>query len=129
MSHAQQQHRHREPEKTGRNIDVWSIRGTVLVLAILYALVRRALNWDSTPFAAALAVIVPTLVFRDLWNEAKFWITVLLLGAAQVPLVFAVRPLTQQLKFPFLYSFGIVDGALVLLVISRVRSKPGCRGA
>ena len=75
--------------------------------------------------AAGAALIIPIIGFRDFWNMGRFWITVLVLGAAQVPLVIAVRPLIEQLKFPFMFTFGMFDCILVALAISWVCSEHG----
>ena len=63
-------------------------------------------------------MIVPIIGLRDFWGEARCWISVLVLGAAQVPLVLEVRPFLEQFKFPLLLTFGILDCALVIAVLS-----------
>ena len=68
-------------------------------------------------------MIVPLIGFRDFWNESRFWITIALLGVFQIPLVIAVRPLTEQMKFPFMLTSGILDCALMIAVVSWVCSK------
>ncbi len=110
-------------EKGWKKVNVWSIKGPLLVLALLLGVVGGALNWNSAPFAAGVAMIIPVIGFRDFWKEGKFWLTVLLMAAAQVPLVILVRPLIQQLKFPFMLTFGVFDCVLVTFVISRVCSE------
>ena len=128
MSHTQEPHNPGERVKTWRKVNAWSIKGPLLVLALLLGFFGGALNWKSAPFAAGVAMIIPIIGFRAFWTEARFWVTVVLLGAAQVPLVLAVGPLLQQLKFPFMFTFGIFDCALMVLAISWVCSKHGGKG-
>lgn len=66
---------------------------------------------------------VPIIGFRDFWNDGRFWITVGLLGIVQVPLVITVRPLMEQLKFPFMLIFGLLDCVLVVLAVSWICSE------
>ncbi len=68
-------------------------------------------------------MIIPIIGFRDFWTEPKFWVTIVLLGVAQVPLVIAVHPLIQQLKFPFIFAFGILDCMLMIVAVSWVCSE------
>lgn len=70
-------------------------------------------------------MILPIIGFRDFWTEGKFWVTVILLGAAQVPLVILLRPLIERFKFPLMFTFGILDCALVAFAISWVCSERG----
>ena len=79
--------------------------------------------WGVRRFAAGVAMLIPIFGFGDLWNEARFWNTILLLGVLQVPLVMAVRPLVEQLKFPLMLTFGIFDYALIITVVSSVCSE------
>ena len=116
-------HDPRQRKKKWRKINVWSIKGPILLLALLLGFFGDALHWGTAPLAAGAAVIIPIIGFRDFWNEGRFWITVFLLGAAQVPLVIVVRPLIDQLKFPLMFAFGIVDCVLVALAISWVCSE------
>jgi hypothetical protein len=104
-------------------VNVWSIKGPILILALLLGFFDHTLHWGRAPFAAGLAMIIPIIGFRDCWREARFWITVVLLGVGQVPLVIGVRPLMEQLKFPFMFTFGIFDCVLVALAISWVCSQ------
>jgi len=68
-------------------------------------------------------MVIPIIGFRDFWNEGRFWITVVLLGLAQVPLVIALRPLMEQIKFPLMLVFGISDSVLMVLAILWVCSE------
>jgi len=49
---------------------------------------------------AVTAVVVPVLLlqYRRFWNQRRFWITVFLMTAVQVPLVVAVRTLMDQAR-------------------------------
>ncbi len=67
-------------------------------------------------------MIVPIIGFRDYWNELRFWITVVILGVLQVPLVIAVEPSMEQFKLPFMFAFVILDGLAIIVVISRACS-------
>src|SRR5207237_439625 len=58
--------------------------GMIVYVACYYFLFVR--HWGTAPLAAGAAMVIPIMGFRDFWNEGRFWITVLLLGAAQVPL-------------------------------------------
>jgi hypothetical protein len=98
-------------------------------VAALLGFFSEPLHLGSAPFAAGLAMIAPIIGFRDFWNERRFWVTVLLLGAAQVPLVILVRPLIEKLKFPLMFTFGIFDAVLVLLAISWVCSEHNRKSA
>ncbi len=66
---------------------------------------------------------VPIIGFRDFWNEGRFWITIVLLGVSQVPLVILVRPLMEQMRFPFMFAFGVLDCALMVTAVSWVCSQ------
>ena len=101
----------------------WSFKGPLLVLALLLGFFDHALHWGRAPFAAGVAMVIPILGFRDLWKESKFWITIALLGVLQVPLVVGVGPWMEQLKFPLMLMFGIVDCALMIAAVSWVCSE------
>src|SRR6266699_6880558 len=92
MNHPGGDHNPKQHEKRWRKVNVWSIKGPILVLALLLGFFGDALHWGTAPLAAGAAMLIPIICFRDFWNEGTFWITVLLLGAAQVPLVILVRP-------------------------------------
>jgi len=117
----------RQHEKSWRKINVWPIKGPLLALAVLLGFFGDALHWGTVPLAAGAAMIIPVIGFRDFWGEGKFWITVLILGAAQVPLVIEVRPWVG--KFPSMVAFGVFDCVLVALAISWVCSEHGGKNA
>jgi hypothetical protein len=115
--------------KQWKDINDWSIKGPIFVAALLLGFFDHALHWGRASFVAGLALIVPMIGFREYWNQAKFWITVALLGAIQVLLVLGVSSMMEQLKFPFMLAFGIADSVLIALTISRVCSEHDGGGA
>jgi hypothetical protein len=108
----------REPLRRWRKINTWSVKGPLIVVAVLFGMLGAALNWDSVPFAAGVAIVLPVIGFRDYWREWRFWITIGLLGALQVPLVVALDSLVARLKFQGMLAFGIIDCILVILAVS-----------
>lgn len=111
--------------KRWRKVNVWSIKGPILVVALLLGLCDRTLHWGRTSFAAGLAMVVPIIGFRDCWKERRFWLAIAALGVAQVPLVIELGPLMEQLKFPLMFAFGILDSVLVAVAISWICSEQG----
>lgn len=77
-------------------------------------------GWMGTSLMAAAALSIPMLQFRQLWSQARFWITTSLLTAMQLPLVVLMRPLVERLRPLFLLDFGIADGLFIIFVISSV---------
>jgi hypothetical protein len=67
-----------------------------MVLGLLLGFFDHSLHWGRAVFAAGVAMVFPIIGFRDFWTDGRFWITVILLGVLQVPLVIAVRPLMEQ---------------------------------
>jgi hypothetical protein len=105
-------------QKKWRKVNVWPIKAPLLVAAVLLGIFDDRLHWGRAPIAAGIAMITAIIGYRDFWNEARFWFTVLLLGAVQVPLVIAVRPLMETYKFPLMFAFAIIDCLLVARAIS-----------
>ncbi len=110
----------RQSTKKWRKVNDWSFKGPLIVLALLFGFFDHILHWGRAPFAAGVAMIIPIIGFRDFWNESRFWVTVALLGALQIPLVIALQPLTDRFEFPFMLAFGILDCALMIAAISWV---------
>ena len=79
-------HGQRKAAERWRKVNNWSFKGPLLVLALLLGFFDHALHWGRAPFAAGVAMLIPILGFRDLWKEARFWITIVLLGVLHVPL-------------------------------------------
>jgi len=128
MSHPATSRNAKQREKKWRKLNVWSIKGPILLLALLLGFFDHALHWGRGPFAAGLAMVIPIIGFRDFWNSGRFWITIALLGVLQVPLVMGVRPLMEQLKFPFMLTFGILDCALMIAAVSLCMLRRKGRG-
>jgi hypothetical protein len=116
-------------EKGWRKVNVWSVKGPLLVVALLLGALSAALGWGTAPVGGAFAIAIPMIGFRDFWNGARFWVTIIVLGAVQVPLVVIVRPLVELYKFPALFMFMILDCVFVWQVISRVCSQPRQKNA
>jgi hypothetical protein len=114
---------HKKAIERWRKVNDWSFKGPLLVIALLLGFFDHTLHWGRATFAAVLATLIPVFGFRDLWREARFWITILLLGVLQIPLVMAVGSLVEQLKFMFMLAFGIFDCALIIAVVSWVCSE------
>lgn len=87
------------------------------MLACVCGGLSAAFDWDATWFAVGIATVVPVLGLRDFWKDTKFWITILLLGLAQIPLVIAVRMLFEKPNVPFLFALTICDGFLIVAII------------
>ena len=98
-------------------ISGWSIKGPILLLAVFFGIFGDALNVGPGAVAAGFAMLIPIIVFRPSWNELRFWITVILLGAAQVPLVMRMNPMLDRSGFASQFAFGTLDCALVVIVI------------
>lgn len=98
-------------------VNDWSIKGPLLLLGLVAGVLAGAYNWDTAPFAAGVAIILPIFGFRALWNQSRFWITVLILAAGQVPLVLAAHSVVTRLSFPLMLVFGISDCVLIIFVI------------
>jgi hypothetical protein len=109
-----------QPTRAWRKVNVWRIKGPLFVVLGLLGFFGEVLHVGLAPVAAGMALLLPVIGFRDYWKETKFWITVLILGAIQVPLVLLVSPLVKQLKFLMLLTFGVSDALLVGLAISWV---------
>jgi hypothetical protein len=80
--------------------------------------------WGGSIAAAGAALIFPFVAYyRKFGNHGRFWITMTLLTAIQIPLVMAVRPLVEQFRFAFMLMFATVDCVLVASVISWMCSR------
>jgi uncharacterized membrane protein YhhN len=113
----------RRPVKGWRKVNTWSFKGPLLVVGGLLGFLDHSLHWGRAVFAAGVAMLIPIIGFRDFWKDFRFWVTVVLLGIFQVPLVILLRPLADELKFPFMLVFGILDCMVVALVISWICSQ------
>jgi hypothetical protein len=123
VSRREQDHPHGDSETAKRALS-WPVKAILLSLALLAGFFEHALGAWAGPIAmAAIAVVVPILLFRRFWDRTWFWVTAVLLGVVQVPLVVAVRPLIQQARSYYMLCFVIIDGLLVIAVISLVSPK------
>jgi hypothetical protein len=105
-----------------RKLD-WSVKAPILLLALLIGLFEHRLNWGRGAFSSGLAMTIPIIGYRDFWNQGQSWVTVMLLGVIQVPLVIALRPVMEQFGFPVMFAFAAVDCALIATAISWVCSR------
>ena len=113
----------RRPIRTWKRINVWSLKWPIFLVAAVLGFFDPALPFGRAVFASGLAMIVPIMGFRDFWGEGRFWITILLLGITQIPVVILMQPLMQQLRFPFMFAFGVIDCALMVAAVSWVCSR------
>jgi|SRR5580692_1402773 hypothetical protein len=122
-SHEKGDDQREDSQKAKRGLS-WPVKALLLSLALLAGLFEHALGrWAGPTAMAAIAVIVPVLLFQRFWRQTWFWITAVLLGVAQVPVVIAVRPLIEQARSFYMLSFVMIDGLLVIAVISLVCPK------
>jgi hypothetical protein len=102
--------------KGWKKVNTWRVKGPLLAVAFLVGIFDHAWHLGGASFAAGIAVILPIIGFRDLWNTSKFWLSVAALAVLQVPVVVALRPFVSG--FPLLFAFAVVDCALVIAGIS-----------
>jgi hypothetical protein len=121
-------HRHESADDSGLWRPGWRLKVTGFAVGGLLALLSFGSpngysRWGSVLMAGA-AIVLPTLQFRKFWSQGRFWVTVSLLAALQIPLVLAVRPLIERLRAVFLLEFVIIDGLFVIAAILFVCSRP-----
>lgn len=109
--------------KRWQKVNAWPIKGPLLIVALLLGFFDHALHWGGAAFAAAIAVVLPIIGFRDFWGESRFWVTLGALALFQVPLVLAARILVEKPGFPLLYALTILDCMFVVLGLSYVCCK------
>ena len=113
-------------------MNTWPIKGPILVAAALLGFFDHALHWGRVFFAAAIAMVLAIIGFRDFWRGWRFWVTVALLTSLQIPLVIALRPQMEKAGLTWLYAFTIFDFFLVVGAIYFVCSgndDEKCRGS
>lgn len=103
--------------KKWSKVNIWPIKGPLLLLAILMGALSEYFHWRSAPFGAGLAMIVPVIGLRNFWKKATFWLTVVLLGIAQAPIVIYVSPVLDHSGFPSLLAFAISDCFFVTVAL------------
>lgn len=106
-----------------QKVNTWRIKDPLLVIAFLLGFFDHALHWGGATFAAAIAIALPIIGFRDSWREWKFWVTAGSLAFFQIPLVLAMRTLVEKPGFPLMFAFTIIDGMLVVFAVAYVCCK------
>lgn len=97
------------------------IKVVLLVLALLAGFFEHSLGTFTGPITmSAAALVVPVLLYRRYWHNIWFWITALLLGAIQVPLVALVRPYIEQERSFYMLALLMGDGLFVIVVVALV---------
>ena len=99
----------------------WPTKALIFTIVLLVGFFDHALgNWGAAVVPVALALFVPILVLRGLWNQPRFWVVVAFLAIVQAGLVFAIHPLASRLRLVFTLPFGVADCLLVIVIIVRV---------
>ena len=106
--------------KRWQKVNTWPIKGPLLVVALLLGFFDHSLHWGGPAFAAAIAVLLPIIGFRECWSEWRFWATLSALALFQLPLVLAMRAFVETPGFPLLYALTILDCMFVILSLSYV---------
>jgi hypothetical protein len=107
----------------------WRVKGPLFALALLMGLLSHALhNWGEPIFFAAIVLMLPVFYYRRFWDRRWFWLMVMILGAVQIPLVFAAHPLVEQARTYYTVLFTMADLMFVIVVTSLVCSKLGGEG-
>src|ERR1700720_3735151 len=101
-----------------QKLNKWSIKGPLLVVALLLGFFDHSLHWGGAAFAAGIAVVLPIIGFREFWSEWRFWAALGALALLQLPLVLAVRAFMEKPAFPALYTLTILDCMFVILGLS-----------
>jgi hypothetical protein len=104
--------------------------GCTRVLLIAVGAAAGLLNiwlegWGLAIAAAVAPILVAVVYYKPLWRGRQFWLVMCALTVLQIPLVVAAKPLADQLEFPFLFAFAILDFFLLALVINWVCPKDG----
>jgi hypothetical protein len=73
--------------------------------------------------AAGIALIAPMIGYRAFWNLGRFWITIILLGGLQVPLVMIAQPYVEPLRFAGAFILGVADCFVITLALAWVCSQ------
>lgn len=110
----------------------WIVKAVLVLIAALGLIFDDATGGWGEPVAwAVVALIFPIFMrqFREFWRQIRFWITVLLLAALQVPLVIAVRLPMHQVRPYYSLAFVTIDGLVVGFVILFVCSRSEAKGS
>jgi hypothetical protein len=104
----------------------WPMKALFLSLALLLGFLDHTLHgWGRAVFAAGIALTAPVIGYRRFWGKGRFWVTVMLLTAAQIPAVITMRPLLEMSRLPGMLAFAVVDCVSATLIIAWVCSKEG----
>lgn len=98
-------------------MNTWPIKGPLLVAAFLLGFFDHVLHWGRVIFAAAIAMVLAIIRFRDLWTRWRSWVTITLLALFQIPLAIALRPRIENAGLPWLYAFTILDCSISVAAI------------
>jgi hypothetical protein len=60
------------PVRGWKKVNTWPIKGPILVAAFLLGFFDHALRWGRVSFAAAIAMVLAIIGFRDFWNGWRF---------------------------------------------------------
>ena len=101
-----------------RKVNTWSVKGPLLLVAVLLGFFDHSLHWGGAAFAAGIAVVLPIIGFREFWNKWRFWAALSALSLLQLPFVLAVRAFVEKPVFPLLYVLTIFDCVIVILGLS-----------
>src|SRR5260370_31099204 len=111
--------------KGWRKANTWRIKWPLLVAAFLLGVFDHVSHWGSASFAAGIAIVIPLIGFRGLWNTWKFWAILGSLAVLQVPIVLVLRPSMEKSGLPLLLTFAILDCAFVVTGISYICGNDG----
>jgi hypothetical protein len=111
---------HRGRPDEGRELPTY-VKALVIVVGLLVGFFDYT-HKAGTVLAAVFALTLPIIVYRNFWNQRRFWTAIALLALTQIPLVMIVRSWVVQLRFGGLLAFGITDCGLVILIIAWVCS-------
>lgn len=70
--------------KEWQKANTWSIKGPLLVVALLLGFFDHSLHWGGAAFAAGIAVVLPIIGFREFWSEWRFWAALSALALLQL---------------------------------------------
>ena len=83
---------------------------------------RVTRGWGAPITASALALFYLTMYWRNCWERASFWASVVLISVAQVPLVILVRPHIEKYRLNMLVFMlaDVIAAAVVTSLIAQL---------
>jgi hypothetical protein len=75
---------------------------------------RVTRGWGAPITASVLVLFYLAMYWRNCWGRASFWVSVVLISVAQVPLVILARPKIEQNR---LYMMGFMLGDIVAAAV------------